>query len=257
MLGTLVNCITIVVGSLIGILFSKKVTEELSDVICSAAGVVTLIIGLQMAFETGNIIYLALSLIIGGMIGTALDIDGMILSLGRFLEHRFGKARSASGTPIADGNAAASNSTSTSTSTFAYAFLNASVLFCVGAMAIVGSFKAGAEHNYTMLYTKSVLDGFMAIVFAAAMGIGTAFSALSILVYQGALTLCSVLIRPYVSDQMISELTGVGGALVMMIGINLLKLRQLKTANYLPSVILIAFLVLLDPFIQAIAVKFI
>jgi len=249
MLGTIVNCIAIIAGSIVGILFSRKISEDVAVVITSAAGIVTLIIGFGMAFKAQNIIYLALSLIAGGLLGTWWDIDGKILALGRFLEHRFGKKTPPAG---ADGEQAGKTD-----SRFAYAFLNASVLFCVGAMAIVGSFKAGTEGDYTILYTKSVLDGFMSIVFAAAMGIGTAFAALSILVYQGLLTLVSSVIKPWVSEQMIAELTGLGGAFVIMIGINLLDLKKLKTANYLPALIVIVLFVLADPWISAIAAHFV
>lgn len=266
MLGTIVNCLTIIAGSLVGIFFARKITDEISDVICSAAGVVTLVIGFKMSFETLNIIYMALSLIIGGILGTWWDIDGKILSLGRFLERRFGRGSkpvsSSSVAGTADGPARVDTVVGETApvpvnSRFAYAFLNASVLFCVGAMAIVGSFKAGTEGDYTILYTKSVLDGFMAIVFGAAMGIGTAFSAISILIYQGILTIASGYLKPYVSAQMISELTGIGGAFIVMIGINLLKLRKLKTANYLPALIVIVLLVLLDPYIARIAALFV
>lgn len=248
MLGTIVNCIAIIAGSIAGILFSRKISDEISSVISSAAGVVTLIIGFQMAFKVQSIIYLSLSLILGGIVGAWWDIDGKILSLGRFLEHHFGPKKTGMD---------ASASGPRGSSLFAYAFLNASVLFCVGAMAIVGSFKAGTEGDYTILYTKSVLDGFMAIVFGAAMGVGTAFSALSILVYQGALTLVSSAIKPWVSERMIAELTGIGGAFVIMIGINLLDLKKLKTANYLPALAIIVLFVLLDPWITAIAAKFV
>ncbi|ULQ59689.1 DUF554 domain-containing protein [Brucepastera parasyntrophica] len=246
MLGTIVNCITVIAGSLIGMLFAGKISEEISDVICSGAGVVTLVIGFQMAFATQNIIYMTLSLILGGLIGSKLDIDGKILRVGLILEKRVKKA---------DKNPAGTQKRNNAN--FPYAFLNASVLFCVGAMAIVGSFKAGTENDYTLLYTKSVLDGFMAIVFGAAMGIGTAFSALTILVYQGGLTILSVFIKPYVSELMINELSAIGGAFIVMIGINLLNLRKLKTANYLPAMLFIIIFVLIDPFIQKIAAVFI
>ncbi len=249
MLATIVNCIAVIAGSFIGILFSRKISDEISDVITSAAGVVTLIIGFQMAFQTVNIIYMALSLITGGILGSWWDIDGKILSLGRFLERRFG--------PKSKLTAVFPESGPPVSSRFAFAFLNSSVLFCVGAMAIVGSFKAGTEGDFTILYTKSVLDGFLAIVFGAAMGVGTAFSALSILIYQGLLTLASGFIKPWVSQRMIAELTGLGGAFIIMIGINLLNLRKLKTANYLPALIVIVGLVLLDPYIARIATLFI
>lgn len=258
MIATIVNALSIVIGSLLGLLFARKITDEMSDVIASAAGIVTLVIGMQMAFQTRNVIYLALALIIGGILGTWWDIDGLILSLGRFLENRFGGKKN----PAASGAAetpqdSASKGPIAVTSRFAYAFLNSSVLFCVGAMAIVGSFKAGVEKDYTMIFTKSVLDGFMAIVFAAAMGAGTAFSALSILVYQGLLTLGSGFLKPFMTEQMIAELTGTGGALVLMIAVNLLGLRKLKTANYLPALLMVALFVLADPFVARIAAHFV
>ncbi len=237
MFGTIVNCLAIIAGSLAGVFFARKVSGELSGVITTAAGIITLIIGMQMAFEAMNVIYLALSLILGGIAGSWLDIDGAILGFGRILEKRFGRPSST------DTGSAESGGK------FAYAFLNASVLFCVGAMAIIGSFKAGTTGDYTILLTKSTLDGFMAIVFASTMGIGTAFSAVSILVYQGALTLLSGFLNPWVSEQMITELTGIGGALIVMIGVNLLGLKTIKTANYLPGVLIMILFVLLDPII--------
>ena len=244
MLGTIVNCAAVILGAALGILSSKRVTSEISSVITSGAGVFTLIIGFTLAFQAENIVYLALSLILGGIIGTVLDIDGKILAIGRFLERRFGPQNRTSTGEIKE-------------SRFAYAFLNASVLFSVGAMAIVGSFKAGTEGDYTLLYTKSVLDGFMSIVFAAAMGIGTAFAALTLLVYQGALTLSSGFLRPFVSSYMIQEVTGIGGALIIMIGINLLDLRKLKTANYLPAILVSIGFVLIDPFFKHIMALFV
>ena len=134
---------------------------------------------------------------------------------------------------------------------FAYAFLNASVLFCVGAMAIVGSFKAGIEHDYSIIFLKSILDGFISIGFAVAMGVGTAFSVISIFIYQGALTLLSVLIAPYVSEQMLAELTGSGGALIILIGINLMGIKKVKTANYLPAVLFSVIFVICEPFVKS------
>lgn len=262
MIATIVNALSIVFGSLLGLLFARKITDEMSDIIASAAGIVTLVIGMQMAFQTRNVIYLALALIIGGILGTWWDIDGLILSLGRFLEKRFGGRKGVPGVTAAEKEVSAASgsapaSVAPAPSRFAYAFLNSSVLFCVGAMAIVGSFKAGVEKDYTMIFTKSVLDGFMAIVFAAAMGVGTAFSALSILVYQGLLTLGSGFLKPFMTEQMIAELTGTGGALVLMIAVNLLGLRKLKTANYLPALLMVALFVLLDPFVAKIAAYFV
>lgn len=221
MLAVFVNCGAVILGSLLGLLFARKFTEELSKMIQTAAGIVTLMLGVQMAFKYENIVFLTLSLILGGVIGYLLDIDGGILSIGKKLEGLVYRGKE----PSAGTN-------------FAYAFLNSSILFCVGAMAILGSFKAGVEHDYSIIFTKSILDGFMAISFAASMGVGTAFSAIAILVYQGALTLLSIFIQPYVSEIMINELTGCGGCMIMMIGLNLIGITKIKTADFLPALIL-------------------
>lgn len=241
MIAVFVNCAAVIAGSIIGLLFAKKITSELSEVISTGAGVVTIVLGIQMAFSYQNVIFLTLSLIMGGIIGNKIDIDGKILSLGGLIERSISKNRK--GPSVSLGSPEAKNSSSS----FAFAFLNASVLFCVGAMAILGSFQAGINNDYSIIFTKSVLDGFMSIAFAAAMGIGTAFSALSIFVYQGLLTLVSQFVSPFVSDVMLKELTGVGGSIIVMIGINLLHLKKIKTANFLPSILIIIFLVLMTP----------
>ncbi len=243
MIAVFVNCGAIICGSLIGLIFSKKITGELSSIVQTAAGVVSLVLGIQMAFEYQNIIFLAISLIAGGIIGTLLDIDGNILKLGESI----GKLSLKKEKKEAINEADKSDSTETG---FAYAFLNASVLFCVGAMAIIGSFKAGIDKDYTIIFTKSVLDGFMAIVFTAAMGIGTAFSALTVLVYQGALTLLASVVAPYANEVVIAELTAAGGALIVMIGVNLMGLKKIKTANYLPAVVLSVVFVVAQQIVQ-------
>lgn len=257
MLAVFVNCAAIVAGSVIGLLFAKKIPQKITDAIQLACGLVSFVMGVQMAFKYQNVVYLALALIFGGIVGTALDIDGKILKVGRFLERVFLKKPEAAAPTVsrASTNSAAQESaaefsTGKPQKNFAYAFLNASVLFCVGAMAIVGSFKAGIEGDYSIIFLKSVLDGFIAIGFAAAMGVGTAFSALAIFVYQGALTLLAIFIHQYVSDSLLAEITGSGGALIVLIGINLMGLKKIKTANYLPAVIFSALFVLCEPFVR-------
>lgn len=234
MLAVFVNCGAIILGSVIGLLFSKKFTDELSDMIQTACGVITFVLGIQMAFKYDSIVYLSLSLIIGAIIGYVINIDGGILKIGSWLQKVV---------KVGEGDENSSHN-------FAYAFLNSSVLFCVGAMSIVGSFKAGVEHDYTIIFTKSILDGFIAISFAAAMGVGTAFSALSILVYQGALTLLSGVLQPYISDILINEVSACGGAIIVMIGLNLLGLKKIKTANYLPALVIEILFVIGVPFVK-------
>ena len=237
MIAVFVNCIAIIIGSLIGVIFSSRISDNLSRVVQTGAGVVTMVIGIEMALAYENIIFLAMAVIAGGILGSWMDIDGKILLLGDALGRLVLRKKNSQ----AQHDQGASN--------FAYGFLNASVLFCVGAMAILGSIKAGIDGDYTIIFTKSVLDGFMAIVFAAALGIGTAFSALTVLVYQGALTLLSGLVAAYTNDVLLAELGATGGILIIMIGVNLMGLAKIKTANYLPALVLsVVFVVVKDLF---------
>lgn len=249
MIAVFVNCATILAGSIIGLLFAKKIPQKVTDSIQLACGLVSFIMGVQMSFKYQNVVFLALALILGGIVGTLLDIDGKILAFGKFLERIFMKKEDVEARGRLSPSAPESFSSGRPQKNFAYAFLNASVLFCVGAMAIVGSFKAGIEHDYSIIFLKSILDGFISIGFAVAMGVGTAFSIIAIFLYQGALTLLSVLIAPYVSEEMIAELTGSGGALIILIGINLMGLKKLKTANYLPAVLFSVIFVLCEPLV--------
>jgi hypothetical protein len=225
-IATLVNALAVLAGSFVGLLLHSRIKESFKRIAYVGAGVTSLIIGFQMAASASKIVYLALSIMGGGLLGTWWRIEEGILAFGDTLKRRF-----------VHGNGG---------QTFAVGFLNASVLFCVGAMALVGSFKAGAEGNYDLIFTKSVMDGFMSIVFTAAMGIGVAFSALTVLVYQGLLTVLAVWLKPLVSSELLKQLTGVGGALVIMIGINLLGLAKLKTANFLPALPLVVLLVVAE-----------
>ncbi len=228
MIATILNALAIIIGTIVGLSARKSFSELARDSVYNATGVISLVIGISMAIKTEHVLSLALSIIIGGLIGSALDIEGAIYRLGEWLRRRF--SRGPATTEEAPGTG------------FAYGFLNASVLFCVGAMAIVGSFRAGTEGNYDLLLTKSVMDGFIAIMFAGAMGMGVGFSALSVLLYQGALTLASSWVKPFVTPEMIGELSAVGGAMVMMIGINLLGLKKIRTGDFLPSLVIIVAL---------------
>ncbi len=228
MIATIINALAVVVGSLVGLLLRKGIKEQYQKIIFAASGITSLVIGIQMALSTKHLLAFALALIIGGLAGTALNIEGSIMKFGERLKNRFD--RSAEGT------------------SFALGFLNASVLFCSGAMAIVGSFKAGTEGDYSIIFTKSILDGFMSMIFAGALGKGVIFSALSVLVYQGALTILSVWIKPFVTEIMLSELTAIGGALVIMIGLGLLDVKKIKTADFIPSLLVTVLLVLALPF---------
>lgn len=252
MIAVFVNCISVIAGSFIGLLFAKHISGRMSSVIQDAAGIITVILGMQMAFKFNNVIYLSLSLLIGGLLGTLLDLDGKILSIGNSLEKLLKKSdkisnESSRSESVSESSALVEPASLDNKKNFGAAFLNASCLFCVGAMSILGSFEAGINHNYTIIFTKSILDGFMAITFAASMGLGTLFSFVAIFVYQGLLTLLSTFLQPFATEQMLAEITGCGGAMIIMIGINLLGLKKIKTANYLPSLIFVILFVACEP----------
>lgn len=245
MFATLVNSGAVVLGTLLGLLLGTRLAEDYKKLVFTAVGTVALVIGFSMALETQRFLYMTLSLVIGGLIGTAIGIEEWIYSLGESLKRRFGGGGRRAEVVGADSDVDGVESTHS----FAQGFLTASVLFCVGALAIIGSFQAGAQGSYALLLTKSVMDGFMAILLTAAYGVGVGFSALSILLYQGALTLLSGLLRPLVTPLVLSEISGVGGAMVIMIGLNLLDLRRIKTANFLPGLLVVVLLVMLDPWL--------
>ena len=167
---------------------------------------------------------------LGGVTGTFLRIEEKIELFGDFLKSKFSFKENS-------GN-------------FTLGFLTSSILFCSGSMAIVGSFQAGTQGVYDLIFTKSVIDGFVAVFMSTVYGIGVAFSIISIFVYQGALTILSSFLEPYVSETMLNEVSAVGGATVMMIGINLLKMAKIKTGDFLPALIYSILLVLLIPYIQ-------
>jgi uncharacterized protein len=229
MLATVINALAIALGSLIGILLKKGLSKRFETAIFTAAGITSLVIGIQMALKTSHILAFALALILGGLVGTAVKIEDAVLRTGERLKNRFARSDES-------GN-------------FALGFLTASVLYCSGAMAIIGSFKAGAEGDYSILLTKSILDGTLSVLFASAMGIGVAFSAVSVFAYQGILTLISIWVKPFVSELMLAELTGIGGALVIMIGLSLLDIKKLKTGDFIPALIFTVLFVLAMPYV--------
>jgi len=230
MIATIVNCVAVFIGSLIGLLMHKSMSQKIKDVVYIGAGLVSLAIGMQMSFESQRIVYLALAVLLGGMLGTHWDIEGGIMRFGGVLQRTFAK-------------------NDTSGANFAQGFLDASVLFCVGALTIVGALKAGAEGDYDLILMKSVLDGFMAIMFSAAMGIGVMFSILTILIYQGGLTLLAGVVGPLIGDLGLAEISGTGGILILMIGFNLLKIKEIKTGNFLPALLIVLIFTTLDPIV--------
>jgi uncharacterized membrane protein YqgA involved in biofilm formation len=230
MIAVLVNVGAVIFGSLIGLLVGKKIKSEYQSLVMVAAGAFTCFIGLKMAFKCQRELYAILSLVIGGALGTWIGIENWVLRLGERLKSRL---------PANSGG-----------QDFAQGFLTSSLIFCVGAMAVIGSFNAGTVGDNKIIFIKSVLDGFMAIILAGRYGLGVCFSSLSILVYQGLLTLLARWIQPYVSPLMLTEISGVGGIMVAMIGINLLELKKIKTGDFLPALIVVCVFCLFDPVLK-------
>ena len=213
--GTLVNGIAIIVGSIIGIVLKSGFIKAKSKAIMGALGLSTLIIGFQGVINYANVLLLIVALVLGVLMGEFLKLEDHINHFAFALEKRFAKG---------------------SDSTFAQGFVTASILFGVGAMAIVGSLESGLRQNETILYTKSLLDFISSIVFASTYGWGVLFSAFVIVIYQGAITLLSTYVAPVMTDIMITDISAVGSALIIAIGLNMLEMTKLKLANFLPAI---------------------
>ncbi|MDO4744284.1 MAG: DUF554 domain-containing protein [Clostridia bacterium] len=216
MLGTIVNCITVILGSLVGILFKKGISQKLSNSIMKALGLCVLYIGISGALEGQNVLVVILSMATGALIGEKADLDRRLELLGKRLEQVVSRREG-------DGSVAKG-------------FVAASLLFCVGAMSIVGSLQGGLTGNHETIFAKSLIDGVAAIVLASTMGIGVLFSAAFILVYQGTIALCAGFLAPILTDAIIAEMTCVGSLLIIGLAFNMLDVVKLKVMNYVPAV---------------------
>ena len=229
MIATVINALAVLIGSLVGLALKGKIHDQYEKTVFTALGIFTLVLGISMAQEPCNPLYMVSSLALGGLLGTWMRIEERILSFGERMKNKLPGS-------MGEGQ-------------FAVGFLDATVLFCVGAMTIVGSFKAGIEKDYQLLLLKSVMDGSVSVLLAAVMGWGVTFSAFSILIVQGTLTLMSSVVAPYVEPAMIDAVSAIGGLLIIMIGINLLKIKEIKTANFTPALVLIILFQLADPWL--------
>ncbi len=222
MIGTILNVITVLIGGGLGALFGERLPPRVRESVLTALGLFTIAIGLKMTLDSQNALIILGSVLLGGLLGEWWRLEDRLNHLGAWLETRF--ARSA---------------TTEDTARFIKGFVSASLVFCVGPMTILGSIQDGLTGNFELLAIKSVLDGFAALAFAASMGVGVIFSAVVILVYQGALTLLAAQAQAVLTEPMIKEMTAVGGLLIMGIGIGpLLELRTIRVANYLPALVI-------------------
>ena len=225
-MGTIVNVIAILFGSTIGMLFKKFINKRIENNLKTALGLSTVIIGIlgiitssitvdnNGVLQSNNVLLLVLSLVIGTFIGEILNIDYKTNQIIKKLENKL------------------------SIQGFSDGFIPASVLFCTGAMSIIGSLNDGLIGDHTILFTKSILDGTIAILFASTLGFGVYFSSLTVLIYQGAITILGIYLSPYLSDALINNICLVGYAMIVCIGLDLMKIKEIKVLNMLPGLLI-------------------
>lgn len=233
MIGTMVNTVAVLIGGFIGLLFKKAIPKRLSDTVFKGLGLCTIFIGITGVFQEGvNTLVVIASVVLGAVIGEAVDLDKRINSLGKWIENKCKRS-------------------DTDKISVAQGFVSASLLFCVGAMTIVGSLQSGLANDHTTLFTKSILDFVAAIIFASSLGFGVLFSAGFVFVYQGLLSFGSYLIGSMFSasaDMLVSgaQLTGfmitvnsmncVGYIIIIGLALNMLDVTKLKVMNYVPAI---------------------
>lgn len=225
-LGTIVNAGVVIIGGIAGTLLKSGISDRYKKIVVQGIGLSVLFIGISgtikemLTIIDGNkldrqfIMTMIFSLVIGGLLGELLNIEKRLENIGTWFQSKI---------PTKGGS-------------FSEGFVTASLVFCVGAMAIVGSLEDGLLGNPSTLFAKSILDGIMSVIFAATLGIGVAFSAIPVLVYQGSITLLAGVIEPWLNDVVISQLSLVGGILIFSIGINLLEIKKIKVGNLLPAI---------------------
>ena len=230
MLGTLINVATIVVGSILGIVISARLSSQLRETVVNGLGLFTLAFGLMSFLETSNPLVPLGGLLIGALMGEWLKVEERLTRIGEKLKHLV----------IREG------SHQETQSKFVEGFVTASLVFVIGPMAILGAIQDGVTGNYEMLSIKAILDGFASIAFASSLGVGVAFSALSILIYQGGIALTSGLFSQFFSTAMITEMTAAGGLILIAVSLNsLLEIKKIRTGSFLPGLLVTPLIVFL------------
>jgi len=220
MIATVVNVILVLLGSIVGLIFKNFIGERFRSALTTALGLCVAGIGISAMLSTQDTLCVIVCMVLGTILGEAVDIEKRLEGAGELLRTRLVKG---------DGN-----------SRFTEGFVTAALLYCVGAMSITGSIEAGLNHNYSIIISKGVIDGVTSVSFAATMGVGVAFSVLPLFLYQGAITLLAGWVGPYLPTAVITEMTAVGGTLIVGIAINMLQLgkEKVKVGNMLPAIFL-------------------
>jgi uncharacterized membrane protein YqgA involved in biofilm formation len=216
-LGTIVNALAVILGATVGLLLKKALPKKLGEALVSAVALCVLFIGVEGALKCTNPLVMIISMVLGTIVGTLLDLDGKIHRLGEKVEKKFSKNGGEK-------------------STFGAAFVQSFLLFCVGAMTVTGSIQSGLNGDNTILFSKSVLDFVSSIIYASTMGAGVYLSAPALLVYQGAITLIAAAAGAVLNPYMIAEMTAVGSLLIIGIALNMLGITKLKLMDYVPAI---------------------
>ncbi|MDQ0918936.1 DUF554 domain-containing protein [Paenibacillus sp. V4I5] len=224
--GTIVNAIAIIIGGLLGMML-PRISEGIKSTVMQGLGLAITVLGITMALKSNQIVLVIMSVVIGGIIGELLRIEYRLGQLGDWLQAALHKG-----------------DTAHRTSSISEGFVTCTLVYCIGAMAILGPLDGGLRHNHDILYTKSLLDGFLSIIFASTLGIGVIFSAVSVFVMQGVIALAATFIAMAFSqaslDAMIVQITAVGGVLVIGVGLNILQIKKMNVANMLPALVIAA-----------------
>jgi len=227
--GALINALLIVIGSIVGRIF-KNIPESMKSTVLSIIGLAVAVLGIKMGFESDNFIIMVVSLVVGTVIGEWLDLDKQMNRLGQWVESLFSKKRTDNNQiSIADG------------------FVTASLIFVVGSMAVIGALDSGLRNDHNVLITKGLIDGFTSIILASTLGIGVLLSAVPVFLYQGVIALFAGVISSFIPDEalqmFITEMTAVGGVMILAIGLNIAGLTKIKAANLLPGIVVVGIMV--------------
>jgi len=226
LIGTFINVVTVLVGGSLGTVLGSRLPERMRETVLHGLGIVTLVVGIQLTFKTQNILIVLGSILVGAILGEGCKIDVGLERIGDGLRARVGRFASAQ-----------------SVARFTEGFVTASLVFCVGPMTILGSIQDGLTGDYSLLAIKSLLDGFAALAFASSLGMGVIFSILTILLYQGGLTLLAGMAQHVLTAPMIAEMSATGGVMILGIGLLLLDLKRIRVANLLPALVIAPLIV--------------
>lgn len=218
--GPLVNALGVIAGGTVGLLLGTRLPERIRLIVFQGLGLCVLVIGFKMALLSQNPLIVIFSILIGAILGELLQLEKGLIHLGDKLKKRFKSANPR----------------------FTEGMVNGSILFCIGALAILGSFDEGMRGDRTIVFSKTILDSFAAMAFASAYGVGVLFAAIPVLIYQGALTIGAESLQPWLTPATMNELTAVGGTLIIGIGLNLLELAHIALSNMLPSLVIVVVL---------------